>query len=129
MYVILNSVKVVLVVAVFVYWTNQACRQEVYIPDVSNVVGSLFYHTLFLVVGQGSWILSSVLIIVPHSYPDEQLHHENASDVDAVLTISDVDSSDLHKCQCHERFDQDCMPYVLSGCKQYQRVYNLLLYP
>ena len=51
MHIVLNSMKVVVIVAVFVYWTNQTCWQEVYIPNVSDVVGSLFYHALFLIMG------------------------------------------------------------------------------
>jgi hypothetical protein len=80
-------------------------------------------------MSQSCWILTAVLVIVSHSDPDEQLHHENTCDVDSVLTISDVDSSDLDECQCHKRLDQDSMTDVLSGCKHYKCIHNLLLYP
>ena len=85
--VIVYSMQVIFIIAIFIHRANNACGKEVDIANVSDIIWSLLDHSPFLVVSEIDWIFGSILVVVAHPNPHEQLHHENASNVDSIDTI------------------------------------------
>ena len=84
--------------SVLVDRTNQTSWKEIYTPNISDITWALNNYSLSSAISKSSNI-KSILIIISHAYPYEQLHHENASNVDPVDSIRNIDPSDLNSPQ------------------------------
>ena len=69
------------------------------------------------------------MIVVSQSNIIEQLHHENSSYVERVLSVVEIQSSQMDEDQDCKAFNYHDMPHVLSWRKYHQEVYHLLLDP
>ncbi len=84
--------------SVLVGRANQTGWKEIYTSNISDITWALNNYSLSGTISKSSNI-KSILIIISHAYPYKQLHHENASNIDPVDCIRNIDPSDLNSCQ------------------------------